>query len=53
MEMNYAIKQLEKNNDVNPQLKNIGKLISNVGLPIFTNLTSSGIFEVLKPILGF
>lgn len=52
MEMNYAVKQLEKNNDIKPQLLNIGSLISNIGLPLFTNLTSSGIFEVIKPYLG-
>lgn len=52
MEMKYAVKQLEKENDIQPQLLNIGSLISNVGLPIFTNLTSSGIFEAIKPLLG-
>ncbi|TPG38070.1 hypothetical protein [Flavobacterium pectinovorum] len=52
MEMNYAIKQLEKENNIEPQLLNIGSLISNIGLPIFTNLTSSGIFETVKPLLG-
>ena len=52
MEMKYALKQLEKENDIKPQLLNIGSLISNVGLPIFTSLTSSGIFEVIKPFLG-
>ncbi|SFB03251.1 hypothetical protein SAMN05660845_1419 [Flavobacterium swingsii] len=52
MEMKYAIKQLEKEKDIQPQLLNIGSLISNVGLPIFTSLTSSGIFEVIKPLLG-
>lgn len=52
LEINYAVKQLEKDNDVKPQLLNIGKLISNVGLPIFTNLISSGAFEAIKPLLG-
>lgn len=52
MEMNYALKQLEKENNIEPQLLNIGSLISNIGLPIFTNLTSSGIFETVKPLLG-
>lgn len=52
MEMKYALKQLEKEKNIQPQLLNIGSLISNVGLPIFTSLTSSGIFEVIKPLLG-
>lgn len=52
LEMNYAVRQLEKNNDVKPQLLNIGKLIKDVGLPIFTNLISSSAFEIVKPFLG-
>ncbi|MBD3581566.1 hypothetical protein [Flavobacterium selenitireducens] len=52
LEMRYAIKQLEKANDISPQLLNIGTMIKNVGLPIFTSLTSSGIFELAKPLLG-
>lgn len=52
MEMNYAIKNLDKGNDIKPQLLNLGSLITNIGLPIFTSLTSSGLFEVLKPLLG-
>lgn len=51
LEMNYAVRQLEKENDIKPQLLNIGKLISKVGLPIFTNLISSGAFEAIKPLL--
>lgn len=52
MEMNYAIKNLDKGNDIKPQLLSLGSLITSVGLPIFTSLTSSGLFEVLKPLLG-
>ena len=52
LEINYAVKQLQKDNDVKPQLLNIGKLIKSVGLPIFTNLVSSGAFEAVKPFLG-
>ena len=52
MEMSYAVKQLQKENDIQPQLLNIGSLITNVGLPIFTGLISSGIFETIKPLIG-
>jgi hypothetical protein len=51
-EMNYAIKKIEKGNDIKPQLLSLGSLITNVGLPVFTSLTSSGLFEVLKPLFG-
>jgi hypothetical protein len=52
MEMNYAVKQLSKDNDIKPQLFNLGTLIKDVGLPIFTGLTSSGLFELIKPFIG-
>ena len=51
LEMNYAVKQLSKEKDIQPQLLSIGELIKNVGLPIFTGLTSSGLFEMIKPYL--
>jgi hypothetical protein len=51
MEISYALKQLERENDIQPQLLNIGSLITNVGLPIFTGLISSGIFETIKPLI--
>jgi len=51
MEMNYAVKQLSKENDIKPQLFNLGSLIKDVGLPIFTGLTSSGLFEIIKPFI--
>lgn len=51
-EIEYALKQIEKDKDISPQLKSIGSLIANVGLSMFTNLISSGIFEIIKPALG-
>lgn len=51
LEMKYAVKQLSKEKDIQPQLFNIGELIKNVGLPIFTGLTSSGLFEIIKPFI--
>lgn len=51
LEMNYAVKQLSKEKDIQPQLLSIGELIKNVGLPIFTGLTSSGLFEMIKPFI--
>ncbi len=51
-EMNYALKQVKQGRDIQGQLMNIGSLISNVGLPFFVNLASSGVFEVMRPFLG-
>ena len=51
-EISYAMKQLDKGNDITIQLLNIGSLIKNIGLPLFVNLISSGIFESIKPLLG-
>lgn len=51
-EMNYALKQIKQGRDIHGQLINIGSLISNVGLPFFVNLVSSGVFEVMRPFLG-
>lgn len=50
--MSYALKQIKQGKDIRSQLLNIGSLISNVGLPFFVNLVSSGVFEVMKPYLG-
>jgi hypothetical protein len=52
-ELIYTERQLKANNDVVPQLMNIKKLILDVGISFFVNLTSSGVFEIFKPILGF
>lgn len=52
LEIGYAVKQLEKGNDITTQLFNLGSLIKEVGLSMFTNLISSGIFEIIKPSLG-
>jgi|GEM_PF-6344925 len=49
LEMDYAVKQLTKEKDIRPQLSNLGELVKNVGLPIFTDLTSSSLFEIIKP----
>ncbi len=51
-EMSYALNQMKKGKDIKGQLLNLGALISNVGLPFFVNLISSGAFEVMKPYLG-
>jgi hypothetical protein len=51
-EMSYALNQMKKGKDIKIQLLNLGSLISNVGVPLFVNLISSGVFEVMKPHLG-
>ncbi len=51
-EMSYALKLIKQGKDIKSQLLNIGSLISNVGLPFFVNLVSSGVFEIMKPYLG-
>jgi hypothetical protein len=52
MEMDYAVAQLERNRDVQPQLTTIGSLMKDVGLGTFTNLLAAPIFEIVKPLLG-
>lgn len=51
-EIDYALKQLNKEKDIRQQLLNIGSIIKNTGWSLFINLASSGIFEVMKPALG-
>ena len=43
--------KISKEKDIQQQLFNIGEIIKNVGLPIFTGLTSSGLFEIIKPFI--
>ncbi len=52
MEMDYAVKQLNKGKDIKPQLLNIGTLMKDVGLGVFANVIASPIYEVIKPSLG-
>jgi hypothetical protein len=52
MEMDYAVVQLERNRDVQPQLTTIGTMMKDVGLGTFTNLLAAPIFEIVKPLLG-
>ncbi|MGZ4089180.1 MAG: hypothetical protein ACXVNO_00560 [Bacteroidia bacterium] len=52
LEMTYAKKQIEKGNDASLQLSNIGKQIKEVGISYFVNLTSSALFEIIRPMLG-
>ncbi|WP_354301607.1 hypothetical protein [Pedobacter sp. UYP1] len=53
MEMNYAIKQLEKGHDPKPQLSALGDLMKDVGINTFANVLSAPVFEWMKPFLGF
>lgn len=52
MEMTYATAQINKDRDVGPQLKNIGKMMQQIGMGVFTNLAAAPIFEYIKPYLG-
>lgn len=51
-ELEYANKQINKNRDVSQQLEDIGAVIKAVGIGVFTNLISTPIFEVFRPMLG-
>lgn len=52
LEMDYALKALEKGKDIKPQLLNIGSLVKDVGMGVFTNLAASPIYELMKPYFG-
>ncbi|MCY1463907.1 hypothetical protein D9M71_818660 [compost metagenome] len=51
-EMDYAITALNSGRHVKPQLCNIGTLIKDVGIGLFTNLLDSPMYESIKPLLG-
>lgn len=52
MEMDYAVAQLAKDKDIKSQLTNIGNMISQVGIGMFSSLLAAPVFEVIKPHLG-
>lgn len=52
MEMDYAITQLERDKDIKPQLLNLGNLMSQIGIGLFSSLLAAPIFELIKPHLG-
>ncbi|MNK18091.1 hypothetical protein D3C87_362890 [compost metagenome] len=52
MEMNYAVAQLDRDKNVQPQLTAIGGLMKDIGLGTFTNLLAAPIFEIVRPMLG-
>jgi hypothetical protein len=52
MEMDYAVAQLDRDRNVQPQLTTIGGLMKDVGVGTFTNLLAAPIFEIIKPLLG-
>ncbi|MBS1532778.1 MAG: hypothetical protein JSU01_20920 [Bacteroidetes bacterium] len=53
MEMDYAIIQLAKEKDIKPQLLNIGSLMTQAGVGVFSSLLASPLWEIIKPHLGF
>ncbi|WP_400263118.1 hypothetical protein ACFX5U_08640 [Sphingobacterium sp. SG20118] len=52
LEINYASTQLVKDKDIQPQLINIGSLMKEIGLGVFSNLIASPVFEYIRPSLG-
>ncbi|MCW3117863.1 MAG: hypothetical protein JWM28_1945 [Chitinophagaceae bacterium] len=52
MEMDYAVAQLVKDKDIKPQLMNIGNLIKQVGIGMFSSLLAAPAYELIKPHLG-
>lgn len=51
-EISYAEIQLQKGKDVKNQLSNIGELMREIGLGVFTNVVASPIYEIIKPFLS-
>jgi hypothetical protein len=51
-EIKSAKKQLEKGKDIKTRLLTIGELIKDTGIGVFTNLVSSPIYELVRPLLG-
>ncbi|KQM77900.1 hypothetical protein ASE74_15990 [Pedobacter sp. Leaf216] len=52
MELTYAATQLQRERDIQPQLTNLGGLMKNVGVNLFTSLISAPIYDSIKPLLG-
>lgn len=52
LEINNAVRQLDKGKDISSRLLTIGGLIKDVGIGTLTNLIASPVFEVMKPYLG-
>lgn len=52
MEMDYAVAQLVKDKDIKPQLSNIGNLMKQVGIGMFSSLLAAPVYELIKPYLG-
>jgi small-conductance mechanosensitive channel len=52
LEIENAIKQLEKGKDIKSRLHTIGGLIKDIGIEVFVSLVASPIINSLKPILG-
>jgi hypothetical protein len=52
LEIENAIKQLNKGKKVETRLLTIGSMIKEIGIGIFVNLVSSPLFEIIRPILG-
>ncbi|QNN43984.1 hypothetical protein [Pedobacter roseus] len=52
MELTYAATKLQRERDIQPQLINLGGLIKDVGVNLFTSLISAPIYDSIKPLLG-
>jgi hypothetical protein len=52
MELTYAATQLQRDRDIQPQLNNIGGLMKDIGVSLFTNLLSAPIYDGMKASLG-
>ncbi len=52
IEIDSALKQLNKGKNIGSRLLTIGSLIKDIGISVFANLIASPIFEMMKPTLG-
>lgn len=51
-ELEYAKRQNSKDKNITQQMENIGCLLKEVGIGVFTNLVASPVFELIRPTLG-
>jgi len=52
LEIENAVKQLDKGKDIKSRLLTIGEIVKDIGIEVFVSLASSPLVNILKPLLG-
>lgn len=52
LEIENALKQLDKGKDIKSRLLTIGEIVKDIGIEVFVSLASSPLANILKPLLG-